>query len=51
MSSHGQSESLALATRAIEMRGGAVIADSSAGDDLRAIIQRGVGEYSAAGRN
>jgi heme ABC exporter ATP-binding subunit CcmA len=51
MSSHGQSESLALATRAIAMRGGAVVADSAAGEDLRAIIQSGAGTYAGAGRN
>jgi heme exporter protein A len=51
MSSHGQSESVALATRAIEMRGGAVIADSAAGEDLRSIIERGAGSFSAAVRN
>lgn len=51
MSSHGQSESLALATRAIAMRGGAVVADSAAGDDLRTIIQSGAGSYAAAERN
>ncbi len=48
MSSHGQSESLALATRAIEMRGGTVVADSSAGDDLRSILQRGAGSFASA---
>jgi ABC-2 type transport system ATP-binding protein len=48
MSSHGQSESLALATRAIAMRGGTVVADSAAGDDLRAIIQSGAGAYVTA---
>ncbi len=55
MSSHGQSESVSLATRAIEMRGGRVAADSVAGDDLRSIIQRGAGGFSIAvapaGRN
>jgi heme exporter protein A len=49
MSSHGQSESLALATRAIAMRGGAVVADSMAGDDLRSIIESGAGTFSSAG--
>jgi ABC-type multidrug transport system ATPase subunit len=48
MSSHGQSESVSLATRAIEMRGGTVVADSSAGDDLHSIIQRGAGEFPRA---
>jgi heme exporter protein A len=51
ISSHGQSESLALATRAIEMRGGAVVADSARGDVLRSIIQRGAGECFGARRN
>jgi heme exporter protein A len=51
ISSHGQSESLVLATRAIEMRGGTVVADSAKGEDLRSIIQRGAGEFSSAGRN
>jgi heme ABC exporter ATP-binding subunit CcmA len=51
ISSHGQSESLALATRAIEMRGGVVVADSATGNDLRSIIQRGAGEFSSAGQN
>jgi heme exporter protein A len=51
MSSHGQSESVSLATRAIEMRGGAVTADSGAGDDLHSIIQRGAGGLSGVERS
>jgi heme ABC exporter ATP-binding subunit CcmA len=47
MSSHGQSESLTLATRAIEMRGGTVVADSGAGGDLGSIIERGAGAHSS----
>jgi ABC-type multidrug transport system ATPase subunit len=49
MSSHGQSESVSLATRAIEMRGGAVAADSAAGDNLQSIILRGAGSFTSAG--
>lgn len=51
MSSHGQSESVALATRAIEMRGGSVAADSEAGGDLHSIIQRGAGGFSKVEQN
>jgi heme exporter protein A len=51
MSSHGQSESLALASRAIAMRGGVVVADSETGDDLRSIIQSGAGSFAIAERN
>jgi heme exporter protein A len=51
MSSHGQSESVSLATRAIEMRGGTVAADSSAGEDLHSIIQRGAGGLARVGQN
>jgi heme exporter protein A len=51
MSSHGQSESLALATRAIAMRGGSVVADSAAGEDLRTIIQSGAGSSASGERN
>jgi len=48
MSSHGQSESVSLATRAIEMRRGSVASDSAAGGDLYSIIQRGAGESTHA---
>ncbi len=51
MSSHGQSESVALATRAIEMHGGALVADSAAGGDLHTIIHRGAGAFTLARRN
>lgn len=40
MSSHGQSEALTLATRAIAMRGGALVEDSGANGNARAIIER-----------
>lgn len=40
MSSHGQSEALALATRAIAIRGGAIADDSGPNGDARAIIER-----------
>jgi heme exporter protein A len=51
MSSHGQRESVGLASRAFEMRGGIVVADSAKGDDLHSVIQRGAGEFSSAGWN
>jgi heme ABC exporter ATP-binding subunit CcmA len=40
MTSHGHSEAVDFATRAIAMRGGAVIADSGPGGDVRAILER-----------
>ena len=40
MSSHGQSEALTLATRAIAMRGGTLIEDSGPNGNARAIIER-----------
>jgi ABC-type multidrug transport system ATPase subunit len=40
MSSHGQSEALTLATRAIAMRGGALVEDSGPHGGARAIIER-----------
>jgi heme ABC exporter ATP-binding subunit CcmA len=40
MSSHGQSEALTLATRAIAMRNGAMIEDSGTNGNARAIIER-----------
>jgi heme exporter protein A len=40
MSSHGQSEALTLATRAIAMRNGTLIDDSGHNGDARAIIER-----------
>ena len=40
MSSHGQSEALTLATRAIAMRNGAVIEDSGENGNARSIIER-----------
>jgi ABC-2 type transport system ATP-binding protein len=40
MSSHGQSEALTLATRAIAMRNGALIEDSGPNGNARAIIER-----------
>jgi heme exporter protein A len=40
MSSHGQSEALTLATRAIAMRSGALIEDSGPNGDARSIIER-----------
>ena len=46
MTSHGQSEAVDFATRAIAMRAGAVIADSGANGDVRAILDR---EIVAAG--
>jgi len=46
MTSHGHSEAVEFATRAIAMRGGAVVADSGSGGDLRAILDR---EIVAAG--
>jgi heme exporter protein A len=42
MSSHGHTESLTLATRAIVMRGGSIVEDSDAGGDTRSIIERQV---------
>jgi heme exporter protein A len=38
MASHGASEAVEFATRAIVIRGGAVFADSAAGGDMRAIL-------------
>ncbi len=46
MTSHGHSEAVDFATRAIAMRAGAVIADSGANGDVRAILDR---EIVAAG--
>ena len=40
MSSHGQSEALTLATRAIAMRNGAMVDDSGPNGDVRPIIER-----------
>lgn len=40
MSSHGQSEALTLATRAIAMRAGQLVEDSGPGGDARSIIER-----------
>lgn len=40
MSSHGQSEALTLATRAIAMRNGAIVEDSGKNGDARSIIER-----------
>jgi len=39
MSSHGQNEALALATRAIAMRSGSLVADSGPDGDARAVIE------------
>ena len=43
MSSHGQNETTALATRAIAMRGGSLIADSGSGGDVRTVIEEHAG--------
>ena len=40
MSSHGQSEALTLATRAIAMRNGTLVEDSGPNGNARAIIER-----------
>lgn len=46
MTSHGHSEAVDFATRAIAMRAGSVIADSGANGDVRGILDR---EIVAAG--
>jgi len=47
MSSHGQNESTALATRAVAMHSGAVIADSGPSGDVRSVMEE---HASSAGR-